>query len=78
MQNSGKPEDSSQAKLEERRFGEARRFTKGAADKDARFEATRRSTSGTSGRCRMRGDPEPHRKVEKDDDGPSNLLGHRD
>src|SRR5208337_1737099 len=31
--------------------------------KDARFEATRMSIAGTAGRCRERGNPEPHRKV---------------
>jgi hypothetical protein len=77
-ENSGKPEDSSQAKLEERRFGATRRFTKGAAERmrdsrrledpspvqpeDAGAGETRSLIAGETGGARMRGNPETRPK----------------
>jgi hypothetical protein len=44
-------------------LGETRRFTWTAPPKDARFEETRRSIAGAAGRCRIRGNPEPHQEA---------------
>ena len=76
---SGQPGDSPSAEPEDAGFGATRSLIgrrhwksedsgrPGASApmplKDARFEATRIPIAGTAGRCRMRGNPVPHRKA---------------
>jgi hypothetical protein len=79
MRESGQPEDSSEARLEERGFGATWRFDSGGAEgreirgnseirrrhcqRSEVSSAARSFTFDAAGGCRIRGNPETHRKV---------------